>query len=310
MATTSEYVVKSYLDAADQETGLPGWGQRYTQLSGGRFRGSTTFIDFGDLAIGEERLNLTVAQSTSPPVGKVALIVPMSDGNDCLINGDRYAPVGFIHRGGCEINVVSEGVERGLYVVVDEQALPGYDRNKIGPIVSVANHANAAELSTWLSSILTAAPDAARRAPGEMEKVLPGMILDKVSEICDLVAGLGAEGKLRESYAYSVFLRAQRRLDADIDGVFTVAGLAAELEVPDHVLRAAYLQTTGLSTGAYLRQRRLDRAHRALTRACTNSKSVAQIAMENGFFHLGRFAAYYAQTFHETPLETIRGALI
>ncbi|MBE0579564.1 helix-turn-helix domain-containing protein [Devosia sp.] len=309
MAATSAYLVKSFLDAAEQETGLPGWGQRYTQLSGGKFRGSTTFIDFGRVAIGEERLNLSVAQATSPPAGKVVLVVPMGTGDDCLINGDRYAPVAFIHRGGCEINVVTGGTERGFYVVVDERALPAYDRNKVGPIVSVANHATANELRAWLSSILASAPDAVRHAPGEMEKVLPGMILDKFSELCELVGTQGTDVKLRESYAYAVFLRAQRRLDADPDGVLSVAGLAAELDVPDHVLRAAFLQTTGLSTGVWLRQRRLDRARRALTRTSTSNKSVAQVAMENGFFHLGRFAAYYAQTFHETPLETIRSAL-
>jgi len=31
--------------------------------------------------------------------------------------------------------------------------------------------------------------------------------------------------------------------------------------------------------------------------------------MEAGLFHLGRFSAYYAQLFHETPLETLKGAL-
>ncbi|MEO8683587.1 MAG: helix-turn-helix domain-containing protein [Devosia sp.] len=312
MAATSAYSVKGYLDAAEQENGLPGWGQRYTQLSGGKFRGSTTFLDFGSVAIGEERLNLSVAQVTSPPVGKVALVVPMGNGEDCLINGDRYSPVAFIHRGGCEINVVTGGIERGFYVVVDEKVLKAYHRNRIGSIVSVANHAAANELRTWLSSILAAAPDAARHAPGEMEKALPGMVLDKFSELCELAGSFGTAVKLRESYAYAVFLRAQRRLDADLGGNLTVAGLAAELDVPDHILRAAYLQTTGLSTGVWLRQRRLDRARRALTRTSTgtSTKSVAQIAMENGFFHLGRFAAYYAQTFHETPLETIRSALV
>jgi transcriptional regulator GlxA family with amidase domain len=35
-------------------------------------------------------------------------------------------------------------------------------------------------------------------------------------------------------------------------------------------------------------------------------KSVAQVAMACGFFHLGRFAAQQAQTFEETPVETTR----
>jgi AraC family transcriptional regulator, ethanolamine operon transcriptional activator len=310
VASTSEYMVRSYLDAAEQESGLRGWSQRYTQLAGGKFQGSTTLFDFGKILIGEERLNLAVAQTTAPPVGKLALIVPAEDSKDCLINGSRYAPVGFIHQGGNEITVITEGAERSYYIVVDEKAVPGYDRSAMGPIASVAGQANGVELRRWLSSILASAPDAARHAPGEMEKVLPGMIMDKLSEVLRLAAPANSTARLRSSYAYSIFLRAQRRLDADLDGTITVAGLAEELDIPDHVLRDAFLQTTGISTGVWLRQRRLDRARRALTRPSETPKSVAQIAMENGFFHLGRFAAYYAQMFHETPLETIRSALM
>ena len=310
MASTCEFVVRSYLDAAEQENGLRGWSQRYTQLAGGKFQGSTTILDFGGVLVGEERLNLAVAQTTAPPVGKIALIVPAADAKHCLINGARHAPVGFIHQGGNEINLVTEGTERSYYIVVDEKAVPTYDRASMGPIASVADQANGVELRRWLSSILASAPDATRQAPGEMEKVLPGMILDKLSELVHLVAPGHSTAKLRSSYAYSVFLRAQRRLDADVDGTMTVAGLAAELGIPDHVLRDAFVQSTGISTAVWLRQRRLDRARRALTRATDSPKSVAQIAMENGFFHLGRFAAYYAQTFHETPLETIRSALM
>lgn len=309
MRSTSQYLVQTYLDAAEQETALRGWGQRYVQLAGGKFRGSLTQIDFGHVSVGEERINVSVGQSTAPPLGKVVLILPI-DEHDCLINGDRYAPAAFLHRGGHEINVVTAPVTRGLYVTVDEALLPAYDRRLIPPIAAVTNYAGAAELREWLSSLLMSAPDAARQAPGEMEKVLPGLIIDKVSEVCAAVTPLGSASKLRESHAYSIFVRAQRRLDADSEGLLTVADLAADLGVPDHLLRSAFVQATGLNPAVWLRHRRLDRARRALTQSSGVKKSVAQIAMENGFFHFGRFAAYYAETFHETPLETLRSALL
>ncbi|WP_417308722.1 helix-turn-helix domain-containing protein [Devosia sp.] len=302
--------MRSYLDAMDQETALPGWGQRYTQFGRGRFQGSMTMVDFGSVAVGEERINVAVAQETAPPAGKVVLVVPLENELDCLINGERYAPIGFIHQGGNEINIMTEGATRGYYVMVDEALLPAYDRQKIGPIASVANHASAVELRAWLGSVLATTPDAVRSAPGELEKVLPGMIVDKVSELCDAVASDNSRAPLRQSYAYSVFLRARKRLDADTDNALSVGELAAELDVPDHVLRSAFAQTTGQSTTVWLRQRRLDRAHRALSSRSSATKSVAQIAMAHGFFHLGRFAAYYAETFHETPLETIRNAML
>ena len=54
MRSTSHYSVQTYLDAAEQETALRGWGQRYVQLAGGKFAGSLTQIDFGAVSVGEE----------------------------------------------------------------------------------------------------------------------------------------------------------------------------------------------------------------------------------------------------------------
>jgi AraC-like DNA-binding protein len=55
----------------------------------------------------------------------------------------------------------------------------------------------------------------------------------------------------------------------------------------------------------YLRKIRLERARAALL-APPASTTVTSVALDNGFFHPGRFSAYYLAAFAETPSQTLR----
>ena len=309
MRAASEFVVRSYLDACDQEGALPGWGQRYTQLGSGRFRGSVTWVDFGSVTVSEERINVMTAQASAPPADKMVLVVPASPKPRGRINGESHSGIGVLQVGGSEVNVVTDENTRSLIVTIDRKALGDLDISRLGPLAPV--HASeGGDLQSWLSSILATSPDATRQAPGEMEKVLPGLVIDRFKEICGTILSQKSPVQIRQSYAYSIFLRAQRLIDADFDGILTVANVCQELDVPEHVLRVAFVQSTGVTPRLWLRQRRLNRARRALLEPSEREKSVTRVAMENGFFHIGRFAAYYAEIFQETPLETIRASLM
>lgn len=64
-----------------------------------------------------------------------------------------------------------------------------------------------------------------------------------------------------------------------------------------------YFEMTPL---AFLRLRRLHEARRRLLTFCRNDASVADIAHEQGFYELGRFASDYRQLFGELPSQTLR----
>jgi AraC family ethanolamine operon transcriptional activator len=307
MSRSPVFIAKSHADASEQEDALPGWDQRYVQIGGGRFEGATAFLDFGRVAIGEERLNVEVAQSTSPPRGKLAVIVH-SEQVRSRINGQAQSSQVFLHRGGHQIDVAGGTADTcGYYLVVDESALPAVDLRALPAIGPVDIQERRGELADWCSSVIAAAPESLRLAPGALEKVLPAMVVDRVLEVC---GQFGSHGRtLRQSYANSVFRRARKRVDDLSDQNLSVASLSLELSVPEHILRNAFIESTGLSPRVWMRQERLNRARRAMLRPDGQPKTVAHIAMEAGFFHLGRFAAYYADTFHETPIETIRNSL-
>jgi transcriptional regulator GlxA family with amidase domain len=57
----------------------------------------------------------------------------------------------------------------------------------------------------------------------------------------------------------------------------------------------------------YLRNLRLAQAHRALGAADFDATTVAQIAHDSGFVHLGRFAGAYRARYGISPSQTLRG---
>ncbi len=78
--------------------------------------------------------------------------------------------------------------------------------------------------------------------------------------------------------------------------------------VSERTLRAACQDQFGVSPRRYLWLRRMYLARRRLTTAATWPTSVTDVAMANGFWELGRFAAEYRSLFGETPSMTLRRA--
>ncbi len=73
---------------------------------------------------------------------------------------------------------------------------------------------------------------------------------------------------------------------------------------PSSLLRAFRIHR-GTTPMKYVKQLRLESAQRALLSAKNGTTSVTTVAMDHGFFQLGRFAADYRRAFGELPSETL-----
>jgi AraC-like DNA-binding protein len=72
-------------------------------------------------------------------------------------------------------------------------------------------------------------------------------------------------------------------------------------------LEYGFREVTGLTPVAYIRSLRLNAVRRALRQdASAHSRSISEIAMDAGFWHLSQFAMDYRLFFGETPTETRR----
>lgn len=92
-------------------------------------------------------------------------------------------------------------------------------------------------------------------------------------------------------------------LCANPDEPVSVAGVCETLEVGERALQRAFAETIGVGPRAYERDRRLRAVHGAIV-AEGDRRSITDIAMSFGFWHLGRFSATYAKLYGCSPSAT------
>ena len=63
-----------------------------------------------------------------------------------------------------------------------------------------------------------------------------------------------------------------------------------------------------MSPATWLRRIRLNKIHKTLLRSSPDEVLIKQVAMDNGFLHLGHFSQNYKTLFGELPSDTLRKA--
>ncbi|WP_298872334.1 helix-turn-helix domain-containing protein [uncultured Bradyrhizobium sp.] len=86
-----------------------------------------------------------------------------------------------------------------------------------------------------------------------------------------------------------------------------VSEICAALGVSRRTLHRAFQEVFGLGPVSFLRHKRLCTVHSILRESAPGSTTVSAVAMEQGFYELGRFAQYYLAMFGERPSETLGG---
>jgi AraC-like DNA-binding protein len=103
-----------------------------------------------------------------------------------------------------------------------------------------------------------------------------------------------------------IMRRLEEVLEANPDGTLYAAELCAAAGASDRTLRACCQEHLGMGPMRYLWLRRMHLARRALRMADPTAASVTDIAMNYGFWELGRFSVAYRSLFGESPSVALR----
>ncbi|MCW5714786.1 MAG: helix-turn-helix domain-containing protein [Bauldia sp.] len=285
---------EEFPDASIQQRGLIGWEQEYNQLGRGNFAGSIESLRLGGILIQRERFNVSVEQASVAPKSSVNFVWMTSGWR---VNGMSIAPETFgIWTGGAEHVAVNEGGSDSLLVTVDAHLFgPSPPR----PFLAMVRGGDLAIAATgeWLRGLLVMASDP-KSPTGASPEVVATLALDRLSEILFRVVA----PETRPGAEAPHIFRRVRELASDRAGdPLSVAAICAATGVTAEALQRAFADTVGLTPSAWLRIRRLNGARRDLRLARQRGDSVSAIAMKWGFWHLGRFSAYYREQFGEYP---------
>lgn len=86
----------------------------------------------------------------------------------------------------------------------------------------------------------------------------------------------------------------------------TAEELARLCNVSVRTLYDRFKRAKGVAPLAYIKMRRLRRIYHRMHATVASRRSVTELALEHGFYHLGRFSSEYRALFGELPSETLR----
>jgi transcriptional regulator GlxA family with amidase domain len=92
--------------------------------------------------------------------------------------------------------------------------------------------------------------------------------------------------------------------------MLSLSDICAAVGVAQRTLNLACEEFLGESAVQYARNRRLDRVRERLLASDPSTTRVTSVAMQYGFWELGRFAQAYRIRFGEHPSETLRRAAL
>lgn len=110
----------------------------------------------------------------------------------------------------------------------------------------------------------------------------------------------------RSRAARTIVHEVEVRLDADPTSLPSMPALCAALRISRRTLERAFHDLLGVSPAHHLRLRSLNAVREALLQCRPEPGIVTRIAIDNGFWHLGRFSRSYRVLFGERPIDTLR----
>ena len=285
------------------------------QIGRGRLRGTLSHVGVGDfsLSIGSFSLGLRTQRISTDD----KLIVGM-----LLDAEDRVTHWSFDMRPS-DVLVIPPLIEHdGIFHGASTYAAVRFDLADLGSVFG--GDARLSDPTNWLQKNHYRAKDvtgmvAARRLPQIISNLArhESVLSDGAAEfwkraIVDCMTGTIVNSLPPDDHGYlPSAMKLVRRVEDYLDTVgpkpVHISEICAEFSLSRRGLHRAFHEVFGIGPVTFLRHKRLCAIHSMLRESAPGEVTVGEVAMQQGFIELGRFAQYYRNLFGEYPSDTLRG---
>lgn len=247
----------------------------------------------------EEQMNTRVEQNFSAPPGALAFCFDRSDNALYLLNEESR-----------NIWITPENYQEIAVVFGPEFVRQhGLDVARLeGLFMAPLNGGQNALFSRWLSSTLTKLTQTLD--PPSKEALTQQLLEDCLFILDNARVHLDRDGLQRRSEERTIMKRVGEWAADSPEETVNLLELAQVAGVSLRQLQHAFKDFTGMTPSHWLRLRRLNSAHRELRKRGPTETTVAEVAMNWSFWHLGRFSSSYRALFNELPSETLKRACL
>lgn len=313
VSVTKMFAQQSTFDDVDVHArSIVGWQQTYDQLSTGHARTTLQHLTAERFQIFRETLDKRVVQRGAAPPGRLCLGLPICSAEPGVFQGKRVngESVTVLH-GGQEFFVqAAEGMDL-LAIAVDVTRLEDFANREFTNTelrqLSKVTRLNvspqfAASVRKQLESLLGAVLAGDPLAEGPLED----LVFESMLVLLDRVFERKADNSVNSNVSAYLVRQSQDLAMACQDEPLTVLDICRLLNVSRSTLQRSFQNITGLRPVEYLRAVRLNAARRRLRETATADLTVARVASDLGFTHLGHFSGAYKTLFGEHPSQTPR----
>ncbi len=277
------------------------------QAKRGNFRAGLAYRKYPDCELFSDRYSTDLSLYLGSPGGDIGILLPRSPSNHFVVNGINLGDDQLVVAALCDVMNISgpgpigsdcivmstprfiEMLEilcptarspKGLTLVKvfapELGALGDLIVSQIGAPDVNLQHERIANLLAWTVSLIGHASDQYRP---------------------ENINGLKAHGRIANGARDYIEMNFQMPIHTE--------ELCKHTGVGVRTLQRSFKEYFGHSVTDYLKTVRLDAACRELTAADNRETNVTEIALSNGFTHLGRFSLAYRTRFGESPSETL-----
>jgi AraC family transcriptional regulator, ethanolamine operon transcriptional activator len=303
----------AFTDVAEQARAFDGWSLNYTQISGGRFHGSSSIVSLGGVRLLVEDLDKVILQQGAVPTDRLAVAVPLELEGHARMCGEKSERD--------SLHVFSSLPEFEFYspdrhVLVNVEIEP--DRLSSEHMRTLASSLRARTLSPLIpmtadvadnlrgllrQTLAAAAKTSAVDDTTTLDRIelLERTVLYAISEVITATP-LDASASIRPTKHWTLVNAVQERLQDASTCPLSIAELCVQLGISRRTVQYAFHEALNLNPIAYLRAVRLNHVRKELRLG----ESVTTAATKWGFWHLSSFAHDYRSMFGELPSITVK----
>lgn len=313
--TTPRPIPLNFDDVLDFTEHMHPWSLDFTQVRRGRFHSSGFLLELDSLTMANTRLDQAMVRRCFVPPGQFSVFTIGRDSDACFL-GEQSLRIGnfLAMPGNSDFEAVTRGRFADLALSFDETVW-----HAAGEWLSPAERSATpyvrnfgAQWAEQLYALIDRVVGAANSANGAFSNpAVREMLAERV--LAHVRSGQPVPGS--ESNEHRV--RARRRAAVQRAREFIGARLCEPIRLAQ-VCRYACAQSRTLEYGfremfdtpmvSYIKALRMDRVRRLLLSPTQSHRTVSELALDTGFWHLSQFASDYKKFFGESPSQTHRRA--
>ncbi len=291
------------------------WNMEHRQIERGVFDGDLIIAQFAEIQFARITYSRGIRSFGNSPAGMITIGVPLSPAQllkwhgysvsmDQVILQKSSHGIDFLRKGAFPMGIVSVDID-SLLNAADLTTQSGIESVVLGKVYVIQPDGKALQrFCSYLQTVFTLMQQNPQQflSPDRQNLIRQESLL-LMLDICNASQNSSTPHPLTH---YKLMKKAEELLMDNRNRPLTIYDLCTQLHVSERTLHYSFQKSFGMPPMTYLKIQRLNGVRLQLKKSMPTETTVADVASQWGFWHMGQFSTDYKKMFGDSPSETLR----